>query len=102
MLADSIKAVKAAETEAAQIITDAKAKAEQITQQASEEAAAVLSDSEKRARIAEKELLELASQKAENYKKQVIKQTEEEAAKLRNAARAAADKAIAAVIDEIV
>lgn len=102
MLADSIKAVKAAETEAAQIITDAKAKAEEIAQQAAEAAAAVVGDSEKRARIAEKELLELASQKSENYKKQVIKQTEAEAAQLRNAAKAAAGKAIAAVIDEIV
>ena len=80
MLADSIKAVKAAEAEAAQIVTDAKAKAEQIAEQASKDAAAVLADSEKRARIAEKELLELAAQKAETCRNQVMKQTEEEAA----------------------
>ena len=102
MLSDSIKAVKAAEAEAAQIISDAHAKAEEIAQQASDEAAAVLADAEKRARIAEKELLELASQKAENYMNQVVKQTEDEAAKLREGAKAAADKAIAAVIEEIV
>ncbi len=102
MLSDSIKAVKAAEAEAAQIISDAHAKAEAIAQQAEKEACDIISDAEKRARIAEKELLELAAQKAEAHKKEVVKQTQAEAAALRDAAKAAADKAIAAVIDEIV
>ena len=102
MLSDSIKAVKAAEAEAAQIISDAHAKAEAIAQQAEKEACDIISDAEKKARIAEKELLELAAQKAEAHKKEVIKQTEAQAAKLREDAKAAADKAIAAVIEEIV
>ena len=102
MLADSIKAVKAAETEAAQIIADAKAKAEDISRQAEDDVNAVLKESEKRARIAEKDLLEMASQKAAAHRNKVEMQTKAEAEELRKAAAAAEQKAIAAIIEEIV
>ena len=61
----------------------------------------MLSDSIK-ARIAEKELLKLAQEKAAAAKEQSRVQTEKDAEKLAEAANAVRDKAIAAVIEEIV
>lgn len=101
MLSENIKAVKAAEAEAARMIADAKTKAQELKDQAEKDAQAIIADAEKRAAIAEKELLQLAAEKADRQRKQVEKETEEQIAGLKKQAEAAYGKAAEAVTAEI-